>query len=365
MKILFVSRLTPTASAGPNWSVPARVLAQSKIDDVFWINAIKSNERMSHWVETGLYHNLNDISGKLSLQTLPIRFKRPDVVVFEVPYFIEYLSFAKQLKKEGIPYIISPRCSFTHQAMNNHAKWKKKIAGWLMFNSFFRGARAIHYLTDKELQDSSPFICPNGFIVPNGINLPKLITHDKSVHIDGFKGVFIGRIDIYHKGLDLLVEGAYEIRDYLRENKVKIEIYGPESEDSNKLQQIIENHDVSDICELKGEVSGAAKDSVLRNADFFIMTSRFEGQPMAMLEAMSYGIPCIASEGSYMRKIVDDNDAGYGCGNQVRDISEVLAKLINNKNLLPTKGINARKLAEAYTWDKQALLFHKEISKFV
>ena len=361
MKIVFVSKLMATSAAGPNWSVPARIKAQADIDEVFWVNLDESI--MPHWLETGLYHSLNDLGGKLSLDSLPKPFSSPDVVIFEVPFFPQYLRFASELRKRGVPYIIVPRCSFTRQALNNHSKWKKKIGGWLFFNKFFKGAKAIQYLTINELNDSTPFICPESFIIPNGITLPKRYIKEKKY--DGLVGIYIGRIDIYHKGLDLLLNSIVKNIDFLRKNKVRFDIYGPENSDYFKLKNIVKTEGVEDIFCLKGEVSGKDKEVVLQNADFFIMTSRFEGQPMAMLEALAYGVPCIASDGTYMRKIIEEYNAGYGCNNCENSIGDAIKSLIINRDKLVEMRENACTVSSKYQWSEVAIELHDKLSELI
>lgn len=350
-----------TAAAGPNWSVPARIKAQSDIDDVFWVNL--DDSRMAHWIDTGLYHSLKDIGGKLRLKRLPQEFSKPDIVVFEVPYFVEYLKFAAELRKKNIPYIIVPRCSFTHQALNNHSKWKKRIAGWLIFNRFFKGASSIQYLTAQEKLDSTPFLCSEDFILPNGIELPEKKEYVK--HPNNIKGVFIGRIDIYHKGLDILLDAVITISDYLRTNNVTLEIYGPKNSDYDKLLRKAASHNVEDLFQLKGPVEGEQKKIVLQNADFFIMTSRFEGLPMAMLEALSYSLPCIATDGTYFRTEIESNEAGLGCAGIPEEVSKAIIQLISDMGDIERYRDNAYHLASKYKWEEQAKAFHKIIKNLL
>lgn len=350
-----------TAAAGPNWSVPSRIKAQSEIDDIFWVNL--DNSIMPHWIETGLYHSLKDIDGKLRLKNLPSDFSSPDLVVFEVPFFIEYLKFASELRKHRIPYIIVPRCSFTHQALNNHAKWKKKIAGWLFFNRFFKGAASIQYLTDQEKKDSTPFLCSEDFILPNGIDLPERQKYIRNT--EKITGVFIGRIDIYHKGLDILLDAAIRISDYLRKNNVVLEIYGPKNDDFEKLLKKAEAHNVTDIFQLKGPIEGERKKNVLRKADFFIMTSRFEGLPMAMLEALSYSVPCIATDGTYFRSEIESNEAGFGCSGTPEEVGNAIIQLISNLDNIEKYRDNAYSLASKYKWEEQAKYFHTAIENIL
>lgn len=87
MKILYISHLSENIAAGLNWSVPASVDVQSKIDDVLWINT--TNVMMPHWKRVSSFHNLDEYGEELHLDTIPKRFRKPDVVVFEGLYFKE------------------------------------------------------------------------------------------------------------------------------------------------------------------------------------------------------------------------------------------------------------------------------------
>jgi hypothetical protein len=143
MKILYISHLSTNIAAGMNWSVPASIKAQEKIDDVLWINT--TDVIMPHWKETKAYRNLKDLGGVLSLSVLPKPYYKPDVVVFEGIYFKEYIGFSKELRRKHIPYVIIPCGSMTYQAMHNHAWLKKWIAHKIWFDSFINYASLFLY----------------------------------------------------------------------------------------------------------------------------------------------------------------------------------------------------------------------------
>jgi glycosyltransferase involved in cell wall biosynthesis len=356
-----VSKLKATAAAGPSWSVPARIKAQRECDDVFWINL--ENSSMPHWIETGVYNEVSDIGGRLSLDNVYKYFKHIDIVVFEEAYWIEYLRFSYQLRRAEIPYIIVPRCSFTKQALNNHAKWKKKIANILLFNKFFKGAAAIQYLTEHEQVDSYPFICPNGFVIPNGVT--KIDNVERTYSKDEKIGLYIGRIDIYHKGLDLMLAAVNKYAKSLRAQHVRIDIYGPDNEDSETMRSYIRQYGIEDIVRMLGGISGEQKEKVLRNSDFFVMTSRFEGQPMAMLEALSYGLPCVAAKGTYMSEPIYSNQAGFACDNDIDEIGNAILNISKDNNLLSLQSANAYKLASKYNWSEQAKKMHDILEQII
>ena len=103
MNILYVAYLNTNIAAGPNWSVPARVESQSRLDNVLLINT--ANMMMSHYRTVRAYHNAEEF-GELHLKNLPTPFSNPDIVVFEGFNFMEHVKFAKELWKKRIPYIV-------------------------------------------------------------------------------------------------------------------------------------------------------------------------------------------------------------------------------------------------------------------
>lgn len=359
MKILYLSHLI---GGGPDWSVPASVKAQSLIDDVLWINMTDSY--MEHWAQVEAYHNIREI-GKLTLSRLPEYFKNPDLVVFEGTYFIKNLLFSYILRKRNIPYIIVPRSSLTIQAQNN-SKWlKKKIFNFLIFKSFIKNALAIQYLTKDEFLNSSTKWNKHYFIVSNGVVLPECFKTDFN---RGTKmcGLFIGRIDIYQKGLDLLVESCRILQNELRTDNLVIKVYGPDCNGNKvELQNLLKQNKVDDIIEIGDAVSGKKKEEIILQSDFFIMTSRFEGHPMALIEALSYGLPCMVTQGTNMRTEVCKYDAGWGCNNTIEDICSALLEVRKEKNKLSDKTICARILASKYDWNNLAREFHDSIEAFL
>lgn len=356
MKILYISHLV---GGGPNWSVPASVKAQSIIDDVFWINM--TDAYMEHWLEVEAYHTVREI-GQLTLNKLPEKFKKPDLVVFEGTYFIKNVLFSYTLRRKHIPYIIVPRSSLTIQAQNN-SKWlKKRIFNLLVFNSFIKNALAIQYLTEDELKDSSTKWNKTHFIISNGVVLPECFKTN-FFKDDKIYGLFIGRIDIYQKGLDLLVDACCKVQNELRANNIIIKVYGPDyNGDKMRLQDMLAKNDIDDIIEIGDVILGKAKEEIMLQSDFFIMPSRFEGHPMALIEALSYGLPCLVSQGTNMRKEICRYDAGWGCDNISDDICTALLKVRRDKHKFLDKSKNARSLASKYDWNNLAREFHDSVN---
>ena len=201
MIILYISSLPETKSAGPRYSVPKQIALQSKFDQVYWVNlnkhGIKNTEIESHDYE----------NPKLfKLENLDPPFNNPDLVIFQEVYNLEYYNISYTLRKKNIPYIIIPRGSLTKSAQKQ--KGIKKILGnILLFNRFIKSASAIQYLTKMEYETSGSKWNDNYFIIPNGTD-SKIEIKDWD-GVGSLKGIFIGRMMMHHKGIDLLIKPVF------------------------------------------------------------------------------------------------------------------------------------------------------------
>lgn len=361
MNLLYISYIEAKLSHGLSWSVPASVEAQSHIDNVLWINTC--NGELEHWRNIKAYHNLNEF-GALCLKSFPAPFNIPDMVVFEGFYNnINEVFLGKELRRKNIPYIIVPRSALTYQALHNHAKWKKWIAHKLFFNRFIKDSIAIQYLTQQEAYDSNKVFRHKHFIIPNGYHTP--ISYKQVFNKDSIKAIYVGRIDLHQKGLDVLMDSLSCINDEAIAANFTLDIYGPLNEETRLLEAKIRDLKLHEIVRLKGEVIGKAKEKIILNADLFVLTSRFEGHPMGLIEALAYGVPCLITPGTNMKEEVELYDAGWTCSLNKKDISIAFLDIFSNKQNIIQKGQKARELSLKYNWDRIAHEFHKKIQEIL
>lgn len=358
MNILYISKLTGDLWAGPNNSVPAQVLAQSKVDNVFWYNV--NNIKRKEW--EGLCHNLNDYPSE-RLSDLPIPFQSPDIAIIQGIYNHPYSRIIQNLQVADIPYILIPRSALTKQAQLQKPL-KKYMGNLVYFNHMVGKASAIQYLTDQEKTDSGDHWNCNSFVIPNGINMPFKIK--KSFHSNKLILSYIGRIDIYQKGLDLLLEVCKELKNELMEGCCVVRLYGPnQGKALQKLKVLVSKYELEHIIEFYDSVFGIDKEEVLLESDVFIMTSRFEGHSMGMIEALSYGLPCLATTGTNLSDVITSYDAGWAAGNNIASIKNAIRKMLSERVLLTKKGENAVCLASAYSWDAIAQSSHETFKKVI
>ena len=343
MVILHIARKGDNPCNGVSVAMPGHVRAQQKQETVGLLNIVDAKF-------DGI-DNQFVLDGKFSLEKLPQPFNKPDLVVFHEVYRVEYLKIYKVLKKRGVPYVILPHGGLTVGAQNNK-KLKKKVANILLFNRFIKGAVAIQCLSQKELNETKFKV--NKFIGTNGIDIPKVQKQEFSA--DGLKFLFIGRLDMYHKGLDILLEAVGSIKDFLAENNCKFYIYGPDSNGGyEQIKQAIAQNGLKEIIILNREIVGQNKADELLSADCFIQTSRFEGMPMGILEAMGYGLPCLVTYGTVLGEFISEHDAGWACATDAESVAAAIKQAVGQKNTLSEKSKNAVKaVKENFGWESVA-----------
>lgn len=365
MNILYLSHLTNNIFAGPNFSVPASIRAQQKYDNCYWLNLTDACQE--HWKKVECYHTLKELSCNVfSLDKIPVPFSKPDLVVFEGFYNQGLYDpiFAKQLSQRGVPYIIVPRGSLTRQAMNNHGSIKKRIAHCLFFDRYCNKALAIQYLTEQEYKDSYKKWNKNHLIIPNGFNEPKI--KKTAFSTSGIKLLFIGRPDAYHKGIDILWEGMKLVRDELVQAGVSLDFYGPKGKyDYDLLEQQMKDYGLEDIVIMHDQISGREKEGAILASDVFVMTSRFEGHPMGLVEALAYGLPSLVTPGTNMADEISNAGAGWKCEGTPTSVANALKMIIKENKNLKEKSENAIHLAAHYQWDNIAKVFHSQIKSLL
>jgi phosphatidylinositol alpha-mannosyltransferase len=120
-------------------------------------------------------------------------------------------------------------------------------------------------------------------VIPGGVYLPD----DPPPPGEGDHILFLGRINVNQKGLDLLLAAIAAAKPGL---PVLLAGAGPPAEES-KLIRLLQQT-CGPIARV-GHISGPAKDVLLRNCAFVVLPSRCEAFGLAALEAMARGKPVV------------------------------------------------------------------------
>jgi glycosyltransferase involved in cell wall biosynthesis len=150
--------------------------------------------------------------------------------------------------------------------------------------------------------------------------------------------IAVGRYD-YQKGFDRLIESWRMVYERFPDWKLKITGDG---ELRNELELLIDKYHLSDVIELKKSASDILEEYL--NASVLVMSSRYEGLPMVLLEAMSVGLPMVAFECKCGPKdVIADGENGFLVPEgDVQVLAERIIQLIENPFLRKKMGQAAK-----------------------
>lgn len=291
---------------------------------------------------------------------------KPDIVVFHSIYKLPYFGFANYLVENNIPYLIEPHGGTT---IENQKKsyWKKKLANILWANKFIEKASAVIYLNQKELENCI-FTSKRkeSYIIPNGVTTPLSFTSSRDSKI---RFIFLARLNIHHKGLDLLIHAIQHLCNKGYTDKFEFHFYG--EADSTKEQfafeQLFANIKKTGNIFYHGMAINEKKEMAFKNSDIYVLTSRYEGMPMSVLEALSHGIPCVITPQTNMQKIIEDNECGWITDLDSNTIAQTLIMALDEfPKRKKTLNENARKATLPYTWEtiaKQTISIYQTVIK--
>lgn len=362
MILLHVAPVNWQRPNGPGVSVPALVTAQNALEGIeaALLNTFPAPQELDLPFPVFSLRETPGPGGRLGL---PAPFDRPDLAVFHCPYVRSQAAIARRLVRLGVPYVLCPRGGMTRQAVS-HKKWKKRLGNLLFFRRMVDGARALHCLTEREADESAHWQRP-AFVVSNGVDLPS--------RSGGFppggrasgtprsspdrRLVFIGRLAARHKGLDLLVDACALARPHLVSSGARVELYGPDHQgDGKRIAERIAALELGGLVQLRGPISGGAKEELLGRADVFLHTSRWEGLPMAVLEALARGVPCLLTPGTNVASEVARAGAGWQVEPTPAGIAARLRQVVrSDRGELAAASAEARALAAGqYAWPQVA-----------
>ena len=172
------------------------------------------------------------------------------------------------------------------------------------------GACAAAYVTEHALQRRYP-PAKGAFLTHySSIDLPDtaFASHPRSVHRGDSPLVLVavGSMEYLCKSQDIIIESLWSC--IKRGLDVKLRIVG-EGRYQPELETRARSLDLGDRVEFLGHLpAGEAVRAELDQADVFVLPSRTEGLPRAMIEAMARGLPCIGSTAGGTPELLPSED---------------------------------------------------------
>lgn len=157
-----------------------------------------------------------------------------------------------------------------------------------------------------------------------------------------FVCLYVGRLEAV-KSLHTLLNAAARLRKSAR-RKMRVFLAGNGSE-RDALESLSQSQDLEGMVTFLGERSDVQ--DLLNMADAFVMTSRTEGLPMALIEAMAAGLPCVATAVGGIPTVLADNAGILVPPESPEAVAEALARLARDELLCRQLGERALRKVEA------------------
>lgn len=228
------------------------------------------------------------------------------------------------------------------------ATYQRTALAWV-----YRRAACVIVLTpdDVELVSDKYRVDPHKVrVIPNATNLA-LAASPRAVAHRPFRLLFVGRIDL-QKNVPLLLRS---LRRYLDRatRPVHLDIAG-DGEDMAIVRRLVVDLGLEDVVTLKGFVTGEALEQLYEASDALVLTSTRETFGQVMLEAMTKGLPVIASKIRCVRTIVDDGASGLLAELDEESFAAALERLVGDDELYARLSRGALESAKRYSMDATA-----------
>jgi glycosyltransferase involved in cell wall biosynthesis len=173
---------------------------------------------------------------------------------------------------------------------------------------------------------------------------------------DGDYILSLGRIDVYQKGLDRLIEGFDLLAARLPEIRLKIAGGGTEAQVA-RLHALTRQARHEERIELLGHVDQARAASLMSGALMLAMPSRYEAWPLSAIEAAAAGVPVVGSNIVGVRDAAPQYPQAHGRlvpGGDIDLLVEAMFEVATDRHLRHALGRHGKDWAKRFSWDALA-----------
>ena len=282
--------------------------------------------------------------------------------------YVKYVKTAMELRKLDTDVVISTRTVHNFLVSNFVKKGIKKIA-WehnhhnnnkRYISALVNSCKKMNYLVtvSKELKEFyEQYLGKKVYYIPNCLdNIPSKLSK-----LDSKNLISVGRLS-KEKGFDDLLKLFKKISQ--KHTDWHLNIVGDGME-KNDLLDLAKELKLGDKVTFHGYQDKDYINDLLLDSSIYVMTSRTESFGLVLIEAMSYGIPCVSyTSAQGANEIIDDGKNGYLIKDRNED--EMISKidlLINDEKLRKKLGKEARVKSKLYSKENVLKSWNKLINK--
>lgn len=291
-----------------------------------------------------------------------IKEQQPDILICTTYSFDVIDIFVRICRKYNIKLVIESHIQQTNVFMKPRMAYHPVLSLYGKLHDSYilnhiRKAAMLVCLTDEDMKSWKQLRVKNVCVIPNMIT----IQPPKTINYSAKRIIAVGRYS-HQKGFDLLIKAwgvlSKKYHDW------HLYIYG--NEDRAPYEEMAKTEKCQDTCHCMPVTEDIATE--YGKSSIFVMSSRYEGMPLALIEAMSSGLACVSFRcPNGPSDIINDGIDGYLAKNG--DIDDLITKidhLITNEPLRSKIGQAARQNIERYSPKaimQQNMMLYKSLIK--
>lgn len=259
----------------------------------------------------------------------------------------------KEIKKLNSNYVITTR-EYHSKLVNKYLKNKNIVKIATEHNYHNNDNKYINKLI-KSITSFDYFICctdelktfymdkvtgPQVIMIPHAID----IENENISKINNKQVISVGRLSPEKGFIDLIDTFKYVIE---KDNLIKLIICG-KGEQEHILKNKIKELKLENNIKMLGFITGEDLEKLYINSSLYVMPSISEAFGLVLLEAMHFGLPCIAfKRASGARELLKDN-TGILVENNKKEMANKIIEILNNKELLKQYQIKSLEKVKKY-----------------
>lgn len=241
-------------------------------------------------------------------------------------------------RKAKVPLFIQP-----HGMLNRRDTIRKTI-DQLFVKKTLKSAAAVFVLQEHEESVISDISATSKrYILPNGIEVSSGIKHWVPDNIKNKTILFLARLHP-RKRVYTFIEMAKILKD--RGLDLIYRIVGPDGGDLQLAEQLVKKNNMVNEIMFVGPVNSAQSMLEFSNASIYVLPSDREPFAMTVLEALSLGVPTIATRGLQNHKLLESYNAIKIVDRDAESLANGVEELINNYDECNQLSFNGRKLIQ-------------------
>lgn len=276
----------------------------------------------------------------ISKKIIPLFRVRNTIKTVKPDMVISFLNNANFLSVVGtlftsIPLIISERCD----------PYNEKSFSLSIMRSVYLFAQGAVFQTEQAKAYYNKIIQKKCNVIPNPVTIEYKVPMTYKERNNEI--AFVARFNIKQKRQDIMVKAFKKVVE--RKKNVRLVFYG-DGGDMPAIKDMVTKYNLTDYVVFAGKVDDVQ--SHIEKAKLFVLTSDYEGIPNALLEAMSIGLPVVATDCSPggARLLIENNKNGILVpAGDIDAVAEGIIFLLENPKIAEQYGIDAQKVLHKYS----------------